>query len=288
MAEVSPGRARVTIRSRSLWQLRLARETPRVLLGALALFGLAASARFAIAPPSSGRAVVERDALPLADRAAEGYAVLFARRYLSWNSADPQAGGQALQGFIGEGMEPDGGVILPPEGGQTVEWAEVVQAREPVRGQHLYTIAAQLDPGGLEYLTVGLTRTADGALTLSGYPAFVGPPALVAATAASHLRQVSNPVLEVVVRRGLANYLSGSLAELDADLASGARVSLPLAVLQLQDVERMSWTTGPGSLLAIVRAVGQNGVRYTLSYEVEVVRSQGRWEILAIQMDPDA
>ena len=30
------------------------------------------------------------------------------------------------------------------------------------------------------------------------------------------------------------------------------------------------------------------GVQYTLAYELDVLRDQGRWEISAVQMDPDA
>ena len=45
-------RPTVTITSRALWRIRLARELPRYLLCGASLAGLAASARFAIAPPS--------------------------------------------------------------------------------------------------------------------------------------------------------------------------------------------------------------------------------------------
>jgi len=41
-------------------------------------------------------------------------------------------------------------------------------------------------------------------------------------------------------------------------------------------------------VLAVVQAEDARGVRYTLAYEVDVVRAQGRWEISAIEMDPDA
>ena len=43
--------AQVRIGTRPLWRIRLAREWPRYLLSALAVAGLAASARFAIDPP---------------------------------------------------------------------------------------------------------------------------------------------------------------------------------------------------------------------------------------------
>ena len=47
----APAHARVKVAARPLWQIRVAREWPRYLLSALAVAGLAASARFAIDPP---------------------------------------------------------------------------------------------------------------------------------------------------------------------------------------------------------------------------------------------
>ena len=44
-------RPTVTIATRALWRIRLVHELPRYLLCTLSLVGLAASARFAIAPP---------------------------------------------------------------------------------------------------------------------------------------------------------------------------------------------------------------------------------------------
>jgi hypothetical protein len=84
-------RPTVTIATRPLWQLRLAGDLPRYLLYALCLAGLAASARFAIAPPRPAAGAMTRPAPPPPDLAAEGYASLFARRYLTWDAAEPQA-----------------------------------------------------------------------------------------------------------------------------------------------------------------------------------------------------
>jgi len=163
-----------------------------------------------------------------------------------------------------------------------------VQAREPVRGDHVYTVAAQTNTGGLQYLTVGVTRTPDGSLSLSGYPAFVGAPSAVAARSPQRLREVTDPALATVVQRALRNYLAASSAELAADLVSGTRVSLPTSALSLETVQHLDWSTDGTSVLAAVQARDGRGVQYTLAYEVEVERAQGRWEIAAVQMDPDA
>jgi Conjugative transposon protein TcpC len=278
----------VTIVTRSLWRIRLARELPRYLLCAVSLAGLLASARLAIAPP---RAVSSASTVPRAqpaDMAAESYAVLFARRYLTWSAAEPQSGANELQPFLGPGMEPDAGLQLPANGSQQVEWAEVVQAREPEPNQHVYTVAAQTDAAGLLYLTVAVARTSAGVLGLAGYPALVGAPAAGPAQLEAHLREVADPPLATVVERALRNYLGCEPGELAADLTAGARVSVPSMRLSLASVERLDWAPEGSSVLATVQARDARGVAYTLAYELDVAYVQGRWEVSAVQTDPDS
>ncbi|MCW3033811.1 MAG: hypothetical protein JWM60_2156, partial [Solirubrobacterales bacterium] len=222
------------------------------------------------------------------DLAAAGYAVAFARRYLTWRASEPIATAQSLEPFAGAHMQSAAGLVLPAVGEERVQWAEVVQSREPSRGVHVYTVAAQTDSQGVRYLTVPVARTAGGSLALFGYPAFVGPPASTAAPPAPPLRPVDSPALEVVVRRALANYLSDSPAELAADLAEGARVSPPSAPMRLLSAEHPQWAPGGGAVLTVLQAEDGLGARYALAYEVDVTRAQGRWEISAIEADPDA
>jgi hypothetical protein len=289
----TPAHAHVTVAARPLWRIRLAREWPRYLLSALAVAGLAASARFAIDPPRpvTPRLAASGPAPP--DLAAEGFAARFARSYLTWNAAEPQAHETALAAFVGPGIDSDAGLAPPSSGEQRVEWAEVVQERElelaPAHPEHVYTVAAQTDDAGLLYLTVSVVRTADGSLALGGYPAFVGAPASGPAEtqAQAHLREVSEPALATVVGRALRNYLAASASELAADLTSEARVSLPAAPLSLESVQRLDWAPDPGAVLAVVAAADARGARYTLAYELDVALVQGRWEVSAIQMDPD-
>ena len=100
-----------------MWQIRLGRELPRYLLSAAATCGLLASLRLLVAPPQPRTpAPLRAPAAP--DRAAEGYAVLFARRYLTWEARRPLSVDQSLQGFTGAGMEPDAGEVLPASGEQ--------------------------------------------------------------------------------------------------------------------------------------------------------------------------
>jgi hypothetical protein len=278
----------VAVTSHPLWRIRLSRELPRYLLCALSVAGLAASVRFAVAPPRALAPAAARFVPAPRDAAAEGYAALFARRYLTWDAAEPQASARSLQPFLDSEMEPDAGLELPTSGQQTVEWVEVVQERTPLAGEHVYTLAAQTDPAGLLYLTVSVTHTAGGALALAGYPAFVGAPAAGPAQAGQHLREVTDPALATVVQRALRNYLAGSSSELAADLTNGARVSLPGLPLNLESVQRLDWTLDGSSVLAVVQAQDERGVQYTLAYELDVAREQGRWEVSAVQTDPDA
>jgi Conjugative transposon protein TcpC len=281
------GAPAVSIRTRPLWRIRFARELPRYLLCTLSVAGLAASARFAIAPPRQAAIRVVSSSSSPPDPGAASYAALFARRYLTWNAVEPEASRRALEAFAQPGMEPEAGLRPPSSGQQRVEWAEVVQEREPVPGERVYTVAAQTSTAGLVYLTVGVAREPDGSLALAGYPAFVGAPAIGQAQAQAHLREVQEPALQTVVERALRNYLAGSESELEADLASGARVSLPHIGLSMQSLQRLDWAAGAGAVLAVVQAEDGRGEQYTLAYELDVNRAQGRWEVAAVQMDPD-
>jgi hypothetical protein len=189
---------------------------------------------------------------------------------------------------MGPGLESGAGLALPPAGEQRVEWLEVVQVREPAPSEHVYTIAAMTDATGLLYMTVGVERRTDGALALTGYPAFIGPPASVPAQVQTHLRTVNDAAAATVVTRALGNYLSGASADLAADLSAGARVSLPSLRLTLQSVQGISWTPDGRSVIAVVQARDGRGTQYTLGYELDLQRRQGRWEISAVQMDPYA
>jgi len=279
--------AQVTIGTRPLWQIRTAREWPRYLLSALAVAGLAASARFAIDPPRPAAPRIAAGGVAPPDLAAEGFASLFTRSYLTWNAAEPQAHETDLASFVGAGIDPDAGLQVPSSGEQRVAWTEVVQEREPGPGEHVYTVAAQTDDAGLQYLTVSVVRTAGGSLALGGYPAFVGPPASGPAQTQAHLREVDEPALATVVGRALRNYLSASGSELAADLTDNARVSLPVAPLSLESVQSLDWAPGTGAVIAVVQAKDAHGAQYTLAYELDVARVQGRWEVSAIQMNPD-
>ncbi len=278
-------RAGVSVSTRPLWRIRLARELPRYTLYGVAIWGLLASARYAIAPPRPVSHPVPRVQAP--DRAAEGFAALFARRYLSWNAGRAEAYEGTLAPFAGESLGEAAGVQLPARGSQEVQWVEVVQERLGAAGQRVYTLACQTDAAGLLYLSVGVLRKASGALALAGYPAFVGAPVTTnAEDVAERFADVQDRALVAVVERALRNYLAGSVSELAADLTESAQVSLPGLPLALDSVQQLKWLAGGGSVFAVVQAADRRGARYTLTYELDVVEVGGRWEISAIQTNP--
>jgi hypothetical protein len=277
--------APVTLTRRSIWRIRLARDASRYLVSIAAIVGLAASTRFAVAPPAP-RVVRDGGARPIQDRGAEGFAVLFARRYLTWSAAEPEANARALDSFAGDSMDGSLGLVLPQRGEQRVDWAEVVQERAPSAGTHVYTVAAQLDSGSLVYLAVQVTRTPEGSIQLSSYPAFVGPPATGPGQIA-RLHEVGDPALTTVITRALRNYMAAAGGELAADLASWARVSIPTVALTLLTVRQIDWAPIGRSVLATVTAADARGGQYTLEYELDVAQQQGRWEVSALETDPN-
>jgi hypothetical protein len=280
----APG-ARFGVVTLPLWRHRIAVEARRYLVFAVALGGIAASLRYAIAPPGFRPPRVGRAVQPT-DRPAEGFALVFAHRYLQWRASMPQAGAESLASFTAGVLEPAAGLVPPARGVQGVLWASVVEGREPQPGYHVYTVAAQTDTAGLVFLTVDVHRAPQG-LSLWGYPAFVGAPT-TEAPQLPKLRELSTPALETVVVRALRNYLAGSAADLAADLAPEAHIALPTLGLTLVTVQRMGWAPIGNSVEMVVTARDGRGAQYTLEYEIDVVRAQGRWEVAAVQTDPNS
>lgn len=277
--------AAVSIGTRPLWWLRLAAGVPRYLLYAACAFGLLASARFAIVPPRPSSRTVEVGGGSV-DLAARSYAVLFARRYLTWDAATPQLSEAQLSPMTSPSNDADAGLTLPASGAQRVLWAEVAQERTPALGRHVYTVAVQTDSSGLLYMTVTVVREAGGRIAIAGYPAFVGAPLTAQAQPPPAEAEVTEAALAEVVERALRNYLAASPQELAADLASGAEIALPETRLMLDSIQRLTWSADRRSVTAIVQAHDTRGVGYTLGYEADVEELHGRWEISAIQTNP--
>jgi hypothetical protein len=266
-------------------RIRLSASLPRWVVYATAAVGLAASARYAIAPPRPATAravVVERR-----DPAAEGFASLLARGYLTFDGDRPDAHRAQLAPFVGDELDPDLGLRAAPGRRQAVQWTQVVQERRGPDASRVYTVAAQTDRAGLLYLSVDVARGRDGALRLDGYPALVGSPLIgKAIVRPSRLRDVGDAELRATCQRALRNYLARADDNLAADLLANATVALPGLALSLHRLDELLWAPDHTSVLGTVEATDGDGVAYTLRYELDVRRVDERWEIAAIQMDP--
>lgn len=285
MSPPDPRRARIRVETRPFWRVRLSASLTRWVLYATAAIGIVATARFAIAPPRP--AVVRPPSVDAPDPGSEAFARLFARRYLTWSAASPAEHADGLAMFLDTATDPDLGLGQPARGSERVAWADVVQARRVGPGEHVYTV--ELDTGGpsLTYLSVDVLRTLGGALQLGRYPAFVGAPVVTrsAALDGRSVGPVSDPSLTAVIGRGLRNYLAGSPTNLAADLAPATVISTPGEPLTVDQIGQLR-VAGDGGVLATLVAHDSRGTSFTLSYEIDVVQTAGRWLIAAIQTDP--
>ncbi len=276
--------------ARPLWRIRLWQGLPRWVLQAAAVAGLLASIRFAVAPPRSQAPLRASASARPADLEAQGFASLFARTYLSWQQGDPEARRRALEPFAGSGLALEAGTQPPMSGSQQVTFEQVVQEREPQPHLHVYSIAVETDPQGLVYLAVPVLQPPDGSLSLGGYPAIVGPPSSAPASLVLESGgEVQDANLRTVVTRALRNYLAPAPGNLAADLAPGASVSTPAQGLSLEALQSLTWAVSRSdAVVAQVLALGPEGARYTLAYEIDVRDLAGRWEVAAIQAEAGA
>ncbi|MBS1861869.1 MAG: hypothetical protein JSS68_09170 [Actinobacteria bacterium] len=250
-------------------------RAPRYAFLALVLVLCLAGLRSIFAPPSA--APVPARSGPPVDYAEQNFAVGFARAYLTYDAARPEAREAALRPFVGAGIEAGAGFTPPDHGSQEVWWADVAQVQRPLAGGIAITVAAQLsDSSEPVYLSVPVERGRGGAIFLAGYPSFVGEPLRTAGHISGRAGQpVSEEAVAALVRRALGNYLAGDAEDLSADLAGAATVTLPGVGLELGGVEELEWVDGEGggAVLATVSATDPRGGSYTLRYEVGVRRS---------------
>jgi hypothetical protein len=274
-------------RTVAMWRLRADLSLTRWLVTAAAVAGIGATVRLTLAPPSppAPRTPTGR----VTDLAAEGFAEQFARTLLTYDSSRPDARRRALASFAGDGLDPDAGLVPPPSGSQQVQWARVVQQRDPRPGEHVYTVAAQTDRSGLLHVAVDVAHDRNGTLRLGGYPALVGAPASAPVTRDpdERLSDVDDDGLRNVVTRALRNYLGLDAGQLIADLAPGARVTIPDVPVRMTALEDLKWAVSGGSVLATVTANGSGGAQWRLRYELDMRSSAGRWEVTAIETRPD-
>lgn len=253
---------------------RLRARLPRYAFLSFVVVMSAAGLRATIAPPAPSPAPPGGG--PRVDFAEQSFALSFARAYLAYDGARPEAREAALAPFGSSSMELGAGFTPPGAGSQRVQWADVAQVQRPLVGGVIVTVAAKLSSSSVPaYLSVPVDREAGGAIYLDGYPSFVGPPL---STARSVERETGNAVsdseVSSLIERALGNYLAGDAENLSADLAAAATVTLPTSPLRLEGIRQLSWVAadGGGAVLATVDAADPRGGAYTLRYEVGVGR----------------
>ena len=269
-----------TDRARSLRVLRVRARLSRYLaLGAVALLALA-GLRAALQGPAD--ATLSQPTRVERDLEARGLAEAFAREYLSWDAARPEEYERRVRRLITD-TAAEQLPLLPTTGREVVRWTAAV-GQGQVGARSVTTVAAQTSTG-IVYLAVPVSRGPRGFLRVDAPPAIVGPQPIDRAHAAPAEREVEDGRLVTVVERALRNYLVGARANLVADLAPDAIVSLPAERLDIVAVEPPAWAVHGRRVGVLVTARRPNGVELQLRYELEVVR-RDRWYVRSIGTDP--
>jgi hypothetical protein len=255
---------------RGVRRSRLLARWPRHLASLALLVLIALGLRAILVSPSTPSASVA--ATTSTDAPSEDLALHFARAYLTFDAADPEAREEALAPYLPK-ADGAGGGFDAASGMRRVLWEDVASDQRSLQGGRVITVAAQV--GGLPeplYLAITVRHEQGRPLSLVGYPALVGAPAISTSADEPVREAVSDPEVSEVVRRVLGNYLAGSAPELRADLTDDAQVTLPTLALRVREVSDLEWISGPGSgaVLATVAAEGAEGDTYTLSYELGI------------------
>jgi len=237
----------IKVESRSMSLLRAQARAPRLMLALCAAVLCAVGARSLITP---------RD-LPVPRAAAATQTVDFAAHFAAQTAA------RALVRGTG---------------------AEVVGDEARGTGRRLITVA--VTAAKPTYLAVLVGRDAQSRLVVYGPPAIVGPPPSVQSSVRDSSREVTDTGLVRVVRRVLGNYLRGERDDVAADLAVGARMSVPATRIRPRPVEAVSWLVPGRRVAALLSARLADGDLVELRYELGVVRAGGRWLVSQIHVDP--
>ena len=263
----------------ALWVVRLRARLPRLALMALAFVLCAVGVRSLLSPRPA--APSRPASAPLAPIAAEGFAERFARVYLT---AEDDHGGRARQlaALTSPDVDLGAGVLTGDEG--AVAWSAVVSAHRV--GPRRETVVVEVGSrDGVIDLAVPVAWDSMGRMVVPAAPALVGPPLTTTKAMAPAERDVEDAQLQAVCERVVRNYLAGDGQDLQADLAPGARVSLPGLRLRVQRVNEITWA-GASRVALSVDAARTGGESVALRYELAVTRSAGRWLVRSVVVNP--
>jgi hypothetical protein len=261
---------------------RVRARIPRIVAAVLVCLLSAAGLRVILSGPPQP-APARTITTPAGDQGATSFAEAFTRAYLTWDAEDPAARERSLAPFLGSALDQDGGVQPGTGDSQRVNWTAVLGDRRDGT-RRLITVMAQTS-NGLMYLSVPVARDQRGFLSIAGYPAIVGPPAVDKDQQQPSEDEVDDAALQTVVTRALTNYLATNERNLLADLTPDAVVSLPSAALKVTHVDEITWVK-PGRRVAMqVDAQDGRGTSWTLRYELDVLK-RDRWYVRSLQVNP--
>jgi Conjugative transposon protein TcpC len=226
------------------------------------------------------------------DDQARAFALDFARAYLGYSPADPDASARQLLPFVGAEVRD---AIVPrfAQSGprQVVENAVVARVARVNDRRALVTVAAWLAAEGdvdTRYLTVPVARDARGGLVVDDLPSFAAPPARGQASPpeSEPLSGVARSQIEDVLERFFEAFLAGRSEDLEYLMPAGARTGALDRAHELVGVDSVA-ELGPAGgrerlVLATVRARDpQTRAVYALRYRVRLVRAD-RWYVVAV------
>jgi hypothetical protein len=270
MSEGRADRIHVEELRRSVRRSRLAARAPRHLATLALLVLVAVGLRTIFFPPAPPAATPPATTSP--DAPSEDLALRFARAYLTYDAADPLEREKALAPYLSGGLSASAG-FEASEGSRRVLWEDVASDQPSLQGGRVITVAAQVSGSAAPlYLAVTVRHESGRPLSLIGYPALVGAPAIAASAPEPARQAVTEREVTEVVERVLRNYLAGSAPDLRADLPDDAQVTLPTVSLHVRQVSQIEWVAGPGSgaVLATATAEAPGGDTYTLTYELGI------------------
>jgi hypothetical protein len=267
--------------TRSLRTVRWRARLPRLTAALLALILMVAGLRATFAGPATPPAprVVS---VATGDQGAAAFAEGFARVYLTWDAARPADRERRLRPYVAA-LEADGGLTPAVGTSRHVTWTATVGERIDSQVR-LVTVAAQTTDG-LVYLSVPVSRSRRGFLSIPAYPAVVGPPATDAKASPLQEPEVDDDALIDVATRAVRNYLAGSRSNLLADLTPDALVSPPSQPLALTRTGELTWVVPSRRVAVELTAQDAQNNTLTLRYELEVSK-RDRWYVRSVQVDP--
>jgi len=263
----------------ALWVVRLRARLPRLVLAAGVLVLCALGVRSMLVPTVVPPARPVRAAFSAVG--VEGFAQRFARAYLA---PDDRRGERARQLAALTASSVDLGGAALTRSPRQVQWTAVAGTQRTGPRRILVVVEAPVASGVVD-LAVPVAWDGEGRMVVPAAPALVGPP-LTATTAAGAVeRDVEDAQLRAVCERVVRNYLAADLQDLQADLAPGARVSLPALRLRLRSVAEVTWAAASRVAVTVDAARPGGGVA-ALRYELAVSRSGGRWLVKSVVVDP--